>query len=322
MSPATEPLRPCDSLGSAPPQFESAAYREALRRAEKFARDSTAIVLIEGEAGTGKTLLARRLHQMSPRRRAPFCYCVLSAVDDALASDELFGHVPGAFTGARGGRDGLFASAAGGTVFLDEIGKASRQVQQKLLHAIEHREITPLGADRQVLVDVRVVAASNIPLRRLVDEEKFLPDLYARLKSFRITLPPLRERVQDIPLLVEQCVARHAPACGYRTLPTVDERLMSAFMRASWPDNLRELDGTIHRLLVEAEGSAQLTLQLCVGDLSVLFEQSEPKGSPDLKAVQEAMAQAEYKKAPAARLLGTSRSTIYRRLRDAEGRRD
>src|SRR5207253_514980 len=122
------------------------------------------------------TLLARRLHEMSPRRYAPFRTCVLSALDDALASDELFGHVPGAFTSAREARGGLFASAAGGTVFLDEIGKASRQVQQKLLHAIELHEITPLGADRHITIDVRIVAATNTPLQRLVDDEKFLPD--------------------------------------------------------------------------------------------------------------------------------------------------
>jgi DNA-binding NtrC family response regulator len=320
MSPTTESLRPHSTPYDAPPEFGSAAFREALRQAEKFARDSTATVLIEGEAGTGKTLLARRLHDMSPRRQGPFRSCVLSALDDALASDELFGHVPGAFTGAREARAGVFATAARGTVFLDEIGKASRPVQQKLLHAIEYREIAPLGADRQMTVDVGIVAATNIPLRRLVAEETFLPDLYARLKSFRITLPPLRERVEDIPLLVDQCLARHAGACGYQATPAVDECLMSALMRASWPDNLRELDGTIHRLLVEAEGVELLTPSLCVGDLSFLLERSTAKAPLEIGAVREAMAQTKQKKTPAARLLGVSRSSIYRVLREAEGR--
>jgi DNA-binding NtrC family response regulator len=323
LSPTTDPLwLHTSSAYCAPPQFESASYREALRRAEKFGRDPTATVLIEGEAGTGKTLLARRLHEMSPRRQAPFRSCVLSALDDTLASDELFGHVPGAFTGARDARAGVFASAAGGTVFLDEIGKASRPVQQKLLNAIEYREVTPLGADRQIMVDVRIVAASNVPLRQLVQEGAFLPDLSARLKSFRITLPPLRERAQDIPILVTQCLARHAPGCGYGSVPQVDDDLMTALTHAAWPDNLRELDGTVHRLLVEAEGAPRLTLALCAGDLSFLATTPQSRARLEIEAVRQAMAKTGDKKAPAARLLGVSRSTIHRVLRQAETNAD
>jgi DNA-binding NtrC family response regulator len=287
-------------------------------RAQKFSRDCTATVLIEGEAGTGKTLLARRIHEMSPRNQAPFRSCVLSALDDTLASDELFGHVAGAFTGARGARTGAFASAAGGTVFLDEIGKASLHVQQKLLDVIESHVIAPLGADRQVTVDVRIIAAANIPLRQLVEKERFLADLYARLKSFRISLPSLRERAEDIPSLVEQCLARHAEACGYESPPDVDDQLMAALRLASWPDNLRELDGTVHRLLVEAEGAMVLTPRLCVGDLSFLVARRRHKQPLQIEEARQAMAETGNKKAPAARLLGVSRWTVDRVLRQAE----
>lgn len=295
--------------------FESAKYREALRRAEKFSRDRTATILIEGESGTGKTLLARRIHETSPRGRAQFRTCVLSALDDALASDELFGHVPGAFTGARDARAGVFVSANGGTVFLDEIGKASLQVQQKLLDAIESRVIIPLGSDRPVTVDVRVIAAANVPLHQLVQEMKFLPDLYARLKNFRIELPPLRERSTDIPLLIEQCLARHAFLCGYESVPAVSDDLMAALTRAKWPDNLRELDGAIHRLLVEAEGASLLTISHCVDDLSFLLEAPRRRAPLQFDQVQLALSQTGQEKTSAAKLLGVSRASVHRVLK-------
>ena len=285
LSPTTEPLHVSFRRYSAPAPSRSAAYREAMRLAEMFARDRTATVLIEGEAGTGKTLLARRLHDMSPRRDAPYRDCDLSALDDTLASDDLFGHVPGAFTGARHTRDGLFVSARGGTVFLDEIGKASLHVQQKLLRAIEYHQITPLGADRPITVDVKIIAATNVALHQLVAKERFLPDLYARLKFFRIKLPPLRERAPDLPLLVDECVGRHARDCGYSSTPTIDPELMSALKRAKWPDNLRELDGTIHRLLLEAAGEPVLTTRLCTRSLARLIRGSGAKKSVEIEQI-------------------------------------
>ena len=315
LSPTSNQLFPHVIPYGAPP-FKSANYRDALSRAEKFSRHRSATVLIQGESGTGKTLLARRIHEMSSQTQAPFRTCVLSALDDALASDELFGHVPGAFTGAREVRAGVFASASGGTVFLDEIGKASLNVQQKLLDAIESHVIVPLGSDRQITVDVRVIAAANVPLDELVREGKFLPDLYARLKIFRIALPPLRDRREDIPILVEQCLTRHAAACGYSSLPVFEEPLMTALMRAPWPDNLRELDGTIHRLLVEADGAPLVTCAHCLDDLSFVTASSKPKAAPNAATVREAVARIK-KKSAAARELGTSRSTLYRRLEES-----
>jgi DNA-binding NtrC family response regulator len=227
-------------------------------------------LLIEGESGTGKTYFARELHLASERAAGPFEYVVLSALDDSLASSELFGHVEGAFTDARRSRAGRFATARGGTLFLDEIGKASAAVQQKLLHAVEYGEIRPVGADRDVRVDVRIIAASNVPLEQLVLGERFLPDLHARLNAFRVRLPPLRERRADIPAFVEQFVVAHALALGYPRTPSIHPDLMAALQRAPWPNNVRQLDSTLLRLLVDVDGAGELRLEHCVDDLSYL----------------------------------------------------
>lgn len=290
-----------------------------MRLAETFARDRTATVLIQGEAGTGKTQLARRLHDMSPRRDSLYLECDLGALDDALASDDLFGHVAGAFTGASKARDGVFVSARGGTVFLDEIAKAALHVQQKLLRVIENRVVTPLGSDRPIIVDVRVIAATNVPLDQLVARERFLPDLFARLKAFHIRLPSLRERAADIPMLVEECLVRRAPQCGYKKAPSVDAELMSALKRSEWPDNLRGLDGAIHRLLLEADGASVLTLEMCSSDLAALIGFKRARKAPlQIQQVESALATTGGQVLPAARLLGVSRWTVDRVLKKAE----
>jgi two-component system NtrC family response regulator len=269
-------------------------------------------VLIEGESGTGKTQLARKLHRMSPRANSAFQSIVLSAIDDSLAGSELFGHVTGAFTDARYTRAGHFATAANGTLFLDEIGKASKSVQQKLLHAIEYGEIRPIGSDRDVRVDVRIVAASNVSLAELSESGAFLPDLYARLSAFRIVLPPLRERRPDIPLLVEYFVKARAADAGYGHVPTIHPALMDALQAAAWPNNLRQLDGAIFRLLVDAGNVAELRLEHCLDELSYLREMSEASDEPlSAEAAIEAIERAGSVSG-AARLLGVNRTTVHR----------
>jgi two-component system, NtrC family, response regulator len=289
--------------------LRSASYQAALQRLERFARDVTAPILLEGESGIGKTMLARRIHEMSPLARAPFQHIVLSTLDDGVASSELFGHVPGAFTDARHPRAGHFASANGGTLFLDEIGKATRSLQAKLLHAIEYGEIKPVGSDRDIKVHVRIVAATNVDLAELVDRNEFLADLRARLASFAIRLPALRERRADIPALVREAVERHAGACGYETAPIISDELLDALRAAPWPNNLRELDATMHRLLLEADGAPTITLGHCVDGLSYLST-----GRPQSREITRAQIDEALQKAGsvsgAARLLGIDRKTL------------
>jgi DNA-binding NtrC family response regulator len=294
-------------------EFSSRAYLKAVAQAERFARAGRATVLIEGESGTGKTHIARYLHRLSPRARGAFQYIVLSAIDDSLAGSELFGHVTGAFTDARHNRVGLFASAAGGTLFLDEIGKASRAVQQKLLHAVECGEIRPVGSDRDVRIDVRIVAASNVPLAALAADDLFLSDLYARLSGFRIVLPPLRDRRDDIPVLVDFFVNARCGEAGYRQAPQVQSSLLEALENAPWPNNLRQLDATIFRLLVDAENAPALGLEHCRDDLAYLRHIADADFHPlTASEVEAAIARAGGSVSGAARLLGVNRTTIQR----------
>jgi DNA-binding NtrC family response regulator len=239
---------------------------------------------------------------------------VLSALDDALASSELFGHVAGAYTDARSSRTGVFALAHGGTLFLDEIAKASIAVQQKLLHAIEYGEIRPLGSDRTVRVDSRIVAATNLDLEPLVETGRFLPDLNARLETFRIRLPPLRERRVDIPMLAVHYAELHAARAGHPT-PELDEALVDALQRARWPNNLRQLNATMHRLVLEAEPGERISLKHCRGPLQHIATLTRDSQEIALSDVEEAIAQAGNNVSRAATSLGVARTTVYRKLR-------
>jgi DNA-binding NtrC family response regulator len=290
--------------------YRSSAYQATLGRLARFARDDTAPILLQGESGTGKTALARQIHLLSPRARGPFQHIVLSTLDDGVASSELFGHVAGAFTDARRPRAGHFASASGGTLFLDEIGKASRPIQAKLLHALEYGEIRPVGSDRDMRVNVRIIAATNIDLMDLVEDGEFLPDLHARLATFRIVLPPLRERRADIPFLVQESLHRHARATGYdETPPQIEDALMRALQRAPWTNNLRELDATIHRLLIEAEGAPRITLGHCRDELTRLATGGRDSATLTSEQIEEAVARSGSLSG-AARLLGVDRKTL------------
>jgi two-component system, NtrC family, response regulator HydG len=289
------------------------SFLDALARVERYARHDQVNVLLEGESGTGKSYFAHHLHQRSRRRRGPFQHVVLSTLDDNLAASDLFGHVSGAYTDARHGRPGHFVSATGGTLFLDEIGKASLSVQRKLLHVVEHGEIWPVGSDRVVRVDVRLVAASNVSLADLVRRGEFLPDLYARLSGFEIHIPALRERADDIPLLVEQLIAQHATHFGYvASPPQVDPALLRVMQHAAWPSNLRQLDATLRKLLIEAEGDATLTLDH-LGDGIIALGARGAEGELSLDRVRQAI-EITGSATAAGRMLGVSRQTVYRYL--------
>ncbi len=221
---------------------------DVIARAELVA-ESKSTVLLTGETGTGKELVARAIHARSAQRTMPMIKVNCAAIPETLLESELFGHVRGAFTGATFTKKGRFALAEGGTIFLDEIGTITLTVQAKLLRVLQDREFEPLGAERTQRVDVRVIAATNRDLRQLVSEGKFLEDLFYRLNVIPIEMPPLRERLEDIPLLVEHFVSRFAERTG-KKIDGVDEKAMAELTRYEWPGNVRELENTIERAVV------------------------------------------------------------------------
>ena len=231
---------------------ESEAIREVLVQVEQFAPVSST-VLIEGESGTGKELVARAIHRRSPRRAKPFIAVNVGALPETLLESELFGHEKGAFTGAAERRLGRFELADTGTLFLDEIGEIPPATQVKLLRVLEEREVTRLGGTTSIPVDVRVVAATNRPLRDHVAEGTFRSDLYYRLNVLRIYLPPLRERREDVPLLVRRFVAEFAQRHD-RPFHGISADAMRLLVAYDWPGNVRELRNLIESMVVLAPG--------------------------------------------------------------------
>ena len=227
---------------------KSRAILDVIARAELVA-ESKSTVLVTGETGTGKELVARAIHARSAQRAMPLIKVNCAAIPETLLESELFGHIRGAFTGATFTKKGRFALAEGGTIFLDEIGTISLAVQAKLLRVLQDREFEPLGAERTQKVDVRVIAATNRDLRQLVSEGKFLEDLFYRLNVIPIEMPPLRDRRDDIPLLVQHFVARFAERTG-KSIEGVDDKAMTELARYEWPGNVRELENTIERAVV------------------------------------------------------------------------
>jgi DNA-binding NtrC family response regulator len=219
-----------------------------------FAADSVAPVLILGESGTGKELVARAVHANGRRAARPFVALNCGAVPETLLESELFGHARGAFTGAIGDRKGIFEQASGGTVFLDVIGETSLALQVRLLRAIEEGEVRPVGGNRAMQVDARVISATNRDLASDVAEQRFRQDLYYRLSVIVISVPPLRERRADIPLLVERFV-QSAGARAARTVE-VSPATLDALVGYDWPGNVRELENTIERAVLFSRGNA------------------------------------------------------------------
>jgi DNA-binding NtrC family response regulator len=230
----------------------SRRMQEIIRTAELVA-ESKSTVLVTGETGTGKELVARAIHGRSAQRGMPLIKVNCAAIPETLLESELFGHVRGAFTGALSNKKGRFALADGGTIFLDEIGIMSQALQAKLLRVLQEREFEPLGAERSQRVDVRVIAATNRDLRQLVADGRFQEDLYYRLHVIPIDVPPLRERPEDIPVLVEHFIQKHSQRIGKR-IEGIEERALSSLMAYEWPGNVRELENTIERAVVLSTG--------------------------------------------------------------------
>jgi two-component system NtrC family response regulator len=247
-------------------------------------------VTVYGESGTGKELIARAIHDLSHRASGPFVAVDLSALSPSLVESELFGHVRGAFTGATGSRPGYFSIASGGTLFLDEVANVSWELQGKLLRAVETRKVHPVGSEREVEVDVRIVCATNRDLYELAEAEKFRQDLYYRLNVIPITVPPLRERDQDVPLLANHFLQEARRATPSAPVKGISSEAMAKLLSYGWPGNVRELKNIVERLvatvddeLVRAEhlpaairgpqaGPAELGLEDVPGDVEALKE--------------------------------------------------
>jgi transcriptional regulator with GAF, ATPase, and Fis domain len=293
-----------------------ASMREVFRRIEKVASTDIS-VLVTGETGTGKEVVAREIHRRSPRSGGPFVAVNCGAIPEALLESELFGHVKGAFTGATASRRGRFALADGGTIFLDEIGTLALPVQAKLLRVLQEREFEPVGSERTEAADLRVIAATNRDLRAMVAEGRFQEDLFYRLSVIPIELPPLRERREDIPLLVEHFVRKHSQRVGRR----IDDVSASALERLSgyhWPGNVRELENAIERAVVLTAGAV-----IDAASISMIEAPPGPAagGLPSARlhenvewaeqeSVRRALRQANGVKKDAAEILGISQRAL------------
>ncbi len=231
---------------------DTEALREVLVKIEQIAPVNST-VLIEGESGTGKELVARGIHRLGPRRNKPFIAVNVGALAETLLESELFGHEKGAFTGAAERRLGRFELADGGTLFLDEIGDIPATTQVKLLRVLEEREVTRVGGVTSIAINVRVVAATNRPLRDMVEEGSFRSDLYYRLNVLNMYLPPLRERQADIPVLVRRFIAEFSRRHD-RAFHGISADAMQMLSRYSWPGNVRELRNLIESMVVLAPG--------------------------------------------------------------------
>ncbi|HVZ74638.1 MAG TPA: sigma-54 dependent transcriptional regulator [Polyangia bacterium] len=303
------------------------AMRLVLDRVEQIA-DTDASVLIRGETGTGKEVVARLVHGASGRRAGPFVAVNVSAIPEALAESELFGHVRGAFTGADKARTGRFVAAEGGTLFLDEIGEMPRGVQAKLLRALQDREVTPVGGTDPVRVDVRVVAATHRNLEEMVAAGTFREDLFYRLDVVPIEIPPLRERRADIPALAEHFRAEVNAREG-RAVPGFAPEVLQRLSFYDWPGNVRELENLVERLVVLA-GSRPIGMEDLPGHLRMTVVDLEsatldlPDAGVDLRGfltqveerlICQALERTGGNKNRAAELLGMNRTTLVEKLR-------
>jgi two-component system response regulator HydG len=324
-----ERLRLSQGLGS---MIGRSAEMEKLYRILSKVALSSHPVLILGESGTGKELVARTIHAYGPNSQKPFLPVDCGSLVPTLIESELFGYVKGAFTGANHSKDGLLVSAEGGTVFLDEIGELSLNLQAKLLRALQEREVRPVGSTRSVPIKARIVAATNRDLALMVEQGAFRKDLFYRLNVVNLRLPPLRDRREDIPLLAAHFLDGISRERGAKF--TLSDEALSAMMRHDWPGNVRELENSIERACTLSSGPV-----LHLGDLPTQLQQEglearrletrtgEPAaegGQPQLttladlerQAILSAIRTLKGDKLQAAKLLGIGKTTLYRKLKE------
>jgi len=273
-----------------------------------------ATVLIEGETGTGKELIARMIHANSKRAQQPFVPVDCGAIAPSLLESELFGTLKGAYTGADRDRMGVFEAGNNGTVFLDEIGDIDLGFQLKLLRFLQEREIRPLGSSRAKKVDVRVIAATNKDVQKLVDEGKFREDLWYRLNVVRLTVPPLCERASDIPLLVHYFLKRYNER--YKLDTKLTDSGLKAMEEYSWPGNIRQLQHMMERLTILAPGGRidDAAVRQSIDQMDSRDHASDSLADTEAEQIRRVMAATNGNKSRAAKVLGIERKTLYRKL--------
>jgi len=293
----------------------------------KRVADSPTNILITGESGTGKELVAKAIHYNSDRKESPFVPVNCAAIPEQLLESELFGHVRGAFTDAKLDKRGLFEEAQKGTLFLDEISELPLILQAKLLRAIQEKEIRRVGATKSVAVDVRVIVATNLNLAEEVKGKRFRDDLYYRLNVIELKLPPLRERREDIPLLVEAFLHKCGQARG-KSVKAVGESALAMLIDYDWPGNVRELENVIERAVTLSRGDKILPddlpapIQGSRGDRRILDDAAEktlPLHEVEKEYIRKILEKTGGNKYRAAHLLGIDRKTLYRKLDEIEG---
>jgi transcriptional regulator with PAS, ATPase and Fis domain len=302
---------------------KSKAIHDVLELVKKVA-NTQATVLITGDSGTGKELIALALHALSDRRDKVFLPVNCGALPETLLESLLFGHIKGSFTGAFANQEGLFERARGGTIFLDEIGEIPHHLQVKLLRALEAKEILPIGSTTPRKIDVRVLAATNRDLKSEVEAGRFREDLYYRLNIMEIHIPPLSERPEDIPLLVDHFIKRHNPELK-RNFQGIEEDAVRVLMSLPWKGNVRELDNVIEHTMILAEGE-----RIALKDLPsaiIAGSQNHPAFTFNLKdALREfekqhvlrALEQTKQDRKEAAKLLDISLSSLYRKIEELD----
>ena len=298
------------------------AMQKLFRLIGQVAR-TTATVLVTGESGTGKELIARAIHRQGPRRDKPFVPVNPAAVAETLIESELFGHEKGAFTGAYQRKLGKLELAQGGTLFLDEIGTLKAELQAKLLRVLQEREIERVGGTRAIKIDVRVIAATNVDLKQAVARGAFREDLYYRLNVVPIEVPPLRERIEDLPLLVEHFVRQYGQQFGKRVQGLSPEAL-TALSEYRWPGNVRELQNVVERCVVLADGPLiglnDLPLDVLLPDHRLLVRKADRLPLKDAteafehQIVLQVLERVKGNQSEAARILGVHRNSLKRLL--------